>query len=356
MSTKAIQPSLPSAASKRLGQLAEELRQLAPWKWMREEHVFGIEDPASGARVWLYVSSAPALCAYWGDEGFEFLQRLQSGKMDFEEERYDSTNLMLVYQEDPSFPMPGRVRPRGPGSRDPNAKLYPILVRQNEGAPAHFPNPEDPQHMACWIEQLLDLAPRVRSNPELLNPQSEEGLLLRVCPSGTWTDTRVPAPVLHKRVAPAPNRELVDRLRARCPRPSGVVEFDVFHVPLLFREKRDPRPWCPVAVLVVDADDGSILHLNLVPSRSRWHHAQLELEAWMERSGQIPAEIRVLRTAWMDSLEPLAQGLGCRLSWHRELALLAEAREDLVHHLLHGLPQQTWTVPASGLPPKQCAD
>lgn len=339
-----------------MGQLAEELRQLAPWQWMSETQRFGVQDPESGERAWLYISSEQALCAYLGDNGYDYLQRLHQGNMDFEEERYDSTNVMLVYQEDPSFSMPGSARPRGPGSRQPGAKLHPTLVRQNEGSPANFPNPEDPQRMTQWIEQLLAVAPQVRSNPEWLEPQANGGLLLRVCDSGRWIDTRVDVPTVHKRVAPQPDRGVLERLHARCPKPTGTVEFDVFHVPLLFREKRDPRPWSPVVVLVVDAADGSILHGNLVPSRNRWHHAQLELENWMEHSGQVPAEIRLLRPAWMDYLEPLARGLGCRLAWHRELSQLAEARADLVDYLLHGLPDKTWTVPASGLPPKQCAD
>jgi hypothetical protein len=66
-----LSPSHPE--TKTLCNLAAEIKELAPWKWMQETDIFGVEDPDTGAigfvSIMGNVGEYEAIAVYPGAEG-----------------------------------------------------------------------------------------------------------------------------------------------------------------------------------------------------------------------------------------------------------------------------------------------
>ncbi|MDV7396592.1 hypothetical protein RZS08_34670, partial [Arthrospira platensis SPKY1] len=65
-----------------LFQAAIDFRDLAPWEWMYDADIFGVEDPETGEIGWCSVMGAAgevfSLTVYPGEEGFYSFDRLAS--------------------------------------------------------------------------------------------------------------------------------------------------------------------------------------------------------------------------------------------------------------------------------------
>lgn len=75
---------------KDLFQATKMFKELAPWEWMEDSKVFGIENPEDGKIGYCCVMGALGevlgLLVYFGSEGLALYEGLQSGKITVEDE------------------------------------------------------------------------------------------------------------------------------------------------------------------------------------------------------------------------------------------------------------------------------
>lgn len=75
---------------KDLYEAARMFKELAPWKWMEDPDVFGVENPETGETGYCCIMGALGevlgLLVYLGSEGLALYEGLQSGKITIEDE------------------------------------------------------------------------------------------------------------------------------------------------------------------------------------------------------------------------------------------------------------------------------
>lgn len=324
----------------RLGALAEEMRQLAPWSSIPPEQLFGVQEPRTGLHLWVHLvgGELPRVCVLVGDRSLEVHSRRHTGRHLHEDELHDTDQLILLYQTDPSVPMPGRVPPRGPGSRNPNAAVHAVLMHQRPGCPLGPALDDDPALMALVLEQLKELHERLKADPTLLDPHVHGGLLVRTIDPATagdaprWIDTRVTR--LHRKppaVQPV-DADQMEYLRQYCTPIPATLDCDVVFVPFPSRERGCLYEHYTAAFVMLDSEDGMVIHFSLLACPERWSAAQADLQDWIENMQRIPQALRVRRAELHAQLEPLTSALGIPLSLEPDLPGCDVLANDLALH------------------------
>jgi hypothetical protein len=273
-----------------------------------------------------------------GDRSLEIHSRRHSGRHLHEDELHDTDQLILLYQTDPSVPMPGRVPLRGLGSRTPHAAIHAVLMHQRPGCPLGMALEDDYARMILVLEQLRELHARLKADPTLLDPQAHGGLLVRAPDPATlgdvsrWIDTRVT-----RLQRTPPNIQPVDAdqmeyLRQYCTPIPATFDCDVVFVPFPSRERGCLYEHYTAAFAMLDSEDGMVVHFSLLACPDRWSGAQAELQDWIENMQRLPQALRVRRAELHAQLEPLTSALGIPLSLELDLPGCDVLANDLALH------------------------
>lgn len=125
---------------------------------------------------------------------------------------------------------------------------------------------EEAQMLIHGLEQLMDVAPRFKNNPELLEPQEPDGkYLVRVYEDNEWIDRhqkiKFPAdPPLQLKM----NTEALDHLKSMS-KQNSIVEIDLQMMEQAVRDKDFDRPYFPFMLLIAEKESRMILGFDLLP-------------------------------------------------------------------------------------------
>jgi hypothetical protein len=196
--------------------------------------------------------------------------------------------------------------------------------------------------MAAVLEQVLEVAPRVRSDPGLLESEDPEVFLVRV-PSGdgenVWQDEyRRFSPVTVENVAaPVPELDLA-RLN-KLERSSAVLEVDFFMTPAMIGEK-GTRMLNGYALMAVEDNQGMVIGLEVLTAEpdvlAMRGMLPTVLAQHLLKAGLLPSGIVIRYDLLGDLLYPFSQALGCELYQSEVLPNLDPAKQDLIDHLSGG--------------------
>jgi hypothetical protein len=198
------------------------------------------------------------------------------------------------------------------------------------GCAPWFVTPEEARFLSTALEQALDVTPRVKEDPDLLESPDEEKYLVRVQTEKGWEDTwLVPEPFPLHQLPAVDSRRLIS-IREGLSRHRFTLQADLFAIPSQIKEKGDPRPYLPYVLLVVDADSGMILATDLFVAKPSldavWAQAQAGFLGTITRIGSIPRRIAVPDQRLYSLLTPIARGLGSQLHLSQRMPALDEAR------------------------------
>lgn len=343
-----MKPKKPTTQEWRtLYEKAVQVLEMAPWTWMVETEIFGVQNPETGEpgfvsvmgnlgehlAIAIYLGER-ALYDFWAVEGegpfgapetileipqlqASFENREQLGDRD----RSVMSDLRLKFHGKNAWPM---FRHYGYG-------LFPWYIDQPQ---ARF--------LIHALEQVLDVAPRVKTKPSLLDPGGDELYLVRVAHEQegalTWHDEirTVPPP------EPAPIRvqsdsKLVERFKQLPQRPIR-IELDLFMVlgsPV--RDGKGERPYYPYMLLPVDASSGFIFSSELLrplPSLEAMRASvPMQFVRQFVQHKFRPAEVAVRSSLLYELLNRLAEVADLRLIETHTLPELDRAKAALTQHL-----------------------
>lgn len=320
---------------RRLYELAQELLAAAPWKVLREDDIFAIDDPESGERGFVSVMGAGgqyrSIAVYRGVEGLFGFWNLLVAEDDGSPEM-----LLEIPQLQLSF-----------GSRRDLERHDREVVRQlgmtfkvgahpqfRSGRPGYMPwilEAAEMSFMACMLEQTLALLPRL---PQAL-PESEGPggpYLLRTRRGEAWAEetTRVPPPP-PRRIAIEVEGEIMRRIEPLATSGSA-FEADFFISPAIVAPKGE-RPHPAYVLLVVDSASTLVVGVktfspapNLEAMWGSVAAAFLEVCAAAEC---LPARLTVRTQLLRDLLAPMIEPLGIDLHRRERLRALDPARRSL---------------------------
>lgn len=325
---------------RRLFEAVVRVKHLAPWKWMTESDVFGVQNPETDELGFVSVTGMLgehyAVNLYLGPEGLY-------GFWEFEEVGHlvDPEGLLRIPQLHASFEDRNELhnKDRGVikdlGFKFRGRQAWPMFRAYRPGFAPWFVEAAEARFLAHALDQVADVAPRFREDPSLLEHPGEESYLVRVPrgEGGDWEDRlmEVPPP------EPAPilvevDTRVLEELE-RLPRSEARLEVDFFMFPAPVGRK-EARPYFPYMLLMVEAQSGVILGNELsepAPSmEATWGSVPGTVARQFAASGVVPAKVVVDSELLYQLLLPLAEELSFDLNQSEVMPTLYAIKDFLL--------------------------
>lgn len=322
----------------RLYGLMAQIKELAPWEWMEESDIFGVQIPETEELGFVSVMGALgehfAVAVYQGAKGLggfwnmqlqgpkltpEFVLQIPQLQASFEdremitkEERDIMKALGLKYRGTNAWP---QFRSYRPG-------CFPWHIEKNEASVLNNA-----------LEQLLQVAPRFKEDPDLFEPtEIEHDYLVRVQNAGKWEDRVKHIAFREERTLELQmNEEALEHLRKLMPG-KLTLEIDLHMMDEPLQEKPKERPYFPFMLMLADHDSGMILGFDLLTPLPSLEDMWSEVPALVVEKlaeGFPPKEIQVKDDMLYLLLQPVAGELGIRIRKQSRLKMIDHARQEL---------------------------
>lgn len=319
---------------------ALEFKQVAPWQWMWDSDVFGVQNPEGGETGYCCVMGGEgehfALGVYLGRGGLDGYWKLRTRRtMPSLEVMLQQTCLMASFEDRKFVEKQDRQVMDALGLRFRGRNAWPVFRSYLAGYYPWFLTRQEALYLTLAFQQSLDVALRFAKDPRLLAPTTRKRYLVRV-PKKTdsglaWHDEWLPPPppVIETEAVAAPldvrrAAALVRSARTR----TGVWEVDVMPTEEPVRDG-DERPYYPSLILVVDRDSGFVFSAHIArPDRCATELPSHLLTA-AEEYGALPEQVAVRRETVAKLLQPTMAALGISLVQSRLLRSLQSAQTSL---------------------------
>ncbi len=324
---------------------AREFYQLAPWEWLTDADVFGVQDPETGEIGYICVlgnlGEVFGLLVYLGREGYHSYLRLREADLDTFS--WDvvvaQRSLSLSFGDREELTTRDRAVIRQLGLRFRGRGAWPVFRSLRPGYQPWYLDREEVRFFTLALTQVNQVARRLSDDPRLLNRGPRGYCLVRVLEDHEehqWRDEWLPFPPPPPLPAAEPlPRGLLSRLR-RAARPlGGVWEVGMFVVPVVVGDEL-PGHYAAAALCAYQRR-GRVLGLDVKPYQERFQ----DLATWFtkvleESSVGWPEEVWVRDPEVAVLLAPLLGRLGVQLVSTTELLALEEAQASLIRWLREG--------------------
>lgn len=259
---------------KQLYEMADQVKTLAPWDFMDEADIFGIEIPGTGERVYASVMGQLgehlAVGVYVGDTAlYEFLDVLYGeaevdlSLLEIPQIQLSFEDREMIQREDRAVMKQLRLSGRYRGS-----KAYPQFCTYRPGYAPWVIDASEADVLLCTLEQLLDVAPRFRTGDVALGISSEQEYLVRASVLHeevlAWEDRRVLLPDVDPLAVEFGVNELTLRRLKDMPDGGGEVQVGLFSSGAVVQARRTDRPEMTYLLMVVDKDSRMILGTEML--------------------------------------------------------------------------------------------
>ena len=327
---------------RRLYTAAVKVREMEPWKWMQETDVFGVRIPGTDTVGFVSVMGLlgeyHAVAVYPGAKELAQFRQLQDtpDAQYTEDMLLDICQLHAVFGGKKDMEAPDKEIMKQLGLTFQGANAWPYFRSFRPGYYPWFVDAGEARFLALALEQLLDVAPRVKNNCSILFSKSKIDSLLVREPgddetNSAWKDAYhlFPPPATTFRLS-VPN-ELLESVRAM-PSTDLTFEVDVFHMPVKIGKKGE-RPMFPHCLLVVDSQSYFVLGVELLPVKTilenMWAEVPGHLLTIIKKNALRPKTITT-QTPWVFMvLHALCKELGLQIKLSPHLKALEDARRSL---------------------------
>jgi hypothetical protein len=321
------------------------VRDLAPWEWMEETEIFGVQHPATGEIGFVSIMGNGgehyAVSAYRGAQGlYGFWHMQELGPFIQPQDLMNTPQLQASFEDRDMLEKHDYQLIKTLGLRYRGRSAWPQFRSFRRGYAPWFIEQDEAEFLEYILEQLLVVAPRVKQQPEILDPHHDHHYLVRVARKDkgtlTWEDKVLP-------IAPPPPLQLEIDLNpvlmnavGRLPRAKHKVEADFFMFPGMIG-KGDERPYFPYVLLMLDTTHDFMLGFEMltpVPSLEQmWASIGPTALQQLVKSGSMPAEIRVRDEILYGMLQPFAELLKFKVKRVHRLPMLDRARQEFEDYM-----------------------
>lgn len=322
-----------------LYEIAARVKTLAPWTFMRETDVFGIDRTDQGGTMFvsvmgslgehLAVSIYPdvaAISAYWrlfkdDNAGADDLLEIPQLQLSFENREYlERADLQVIKQLGLKF-------------KGPNA--WPRFRSIRPGYAPWFVDESEAPMLRVGLEQLLEVAPRIKSDPSLVQLPEPRYLVRSEVPDGgqrRWADDfRDVAEVIAVVPRFLPDADTVKKCH-QLPKAENRIQLDFRRTPMRVGEAKE-RPRFAYCLLGVDSQSGLIVGQQLFAVETSigdmLRSVPQTLIEWFQGGGARPSQLVVRQGRAADMFRPTCEALGIELRAARSLPQLDPALQSL---------------------------
>ena len=330
---------------KRLYAAAKQVKEMAPWEWMAEDEVFGVQNPENDEIGFVSVMGAAgehfSVALYPTPHAlYDFLELEEQGQLGLlgnvaPDRILEIPQLQASFEDREQLAKEDREVIKKLNLKFRGANNWPLFRSYAPGMFPWFLNSSEARLLTAALEQLLDVAPRVRDNDVTLlgEEDDDEDFLVRVPRKENgrlvWEDKviRVPQPPA-KTIAPAPlEPQLLEALK-RLPKKGMALEMELTMLPMPVREKKE-RPFFPYLLLIVETQSGLILSTDMMEPQPSLEAMRatlpFKLAEAMSQLSAIPRVVVVRAETTASLLAPLAAELGIQIKLSPKLPSLDAA-------------------------------
>ncbi len=319
------------------------VKEIAPWEWMTETDVFGVQSPETNELGFVSVMGLLgehfSVAVYLGPKGlYDFWEFEDAGPSAPAEHIVEISHLQASFEDRSQLHNKDRQTIKEMGLKFRGRNAWPMFRSYRPGYVPWFLEAHEVRFLAIVLEQVLDVAPRFKMERTLLEPPGQDRYLVRVShqqdDAFSWEDRIVKvSPPTPQPIPLAMDIDALEHLK-QAPRSGSTIEIDFFLFPAPVQEKRGTRPIFAYTLMTVDAQSGFILGTELLhvdPSlESMWGQIPASVVVQLARTGLVPAKVVVRSELLRQLLEPVAEELGFKLSRSNRLPSLDSAKEALL--------------------------
>jgi len=326
------------------------VKKLAPWQWMEETDVFGLENPDTGELGFISVmgniGEYEAVAVYLGAAGLYDFIHFQADEFATPHRLLELPHLQAEFSDREYLEKEDRdlIRQLGLKFRGPNA--WPLFRSYRPGYLPWFVTRAEARFLIHALSQLLDVAKRLRDEPNPIQPirRVEKGghwvrASHREGPGLVWEDQvwSIPRPATEPLAVVVDSDEL-DLLK-RIPRSDLDIEVDLLLTPARII-KPGQRPLAVYVLMVADSNSGFILGADAMTAENSLEemHAGIpnSLVKALLQSQIVPKRLLVRSKFLRSLLRNLTQSLNIELRHADELPSIDEAAGFLKESMLDG--------------------
>jgi len=317
----------------KLFEAALAFKQQASWQWMWDAQIWGIRNPETGqigyASVMGQLGEHLALAAYHGAEGLYGWYRLsQNEEPDNPTILYEIPHLQASLEDRERLTDKDRQVIKSLGLKFRGRQEWPRFRSFVPGYVDWYVTGEEARFLTLALQQTVEMAPRLKVDPMLLEPRDGHFLVRSWTEQGWVEEWLAPEPipisgvmVLDEADAARLKQHLTSRIKK--------VEVDMYGLTVI-RSDQDARPYVGYHFLVVDSEQGLNLGSDLLvadPSfDDMWMNLPNHLLKAMTHAGSLPENMAVRSERIAFFLAPLAEQLNIRLKVVKSLPSLDRAR------------------------------
>jgi hypothetical protein len=328
---------------RRLYDLMPRVKELAPWEWMEELDIFGVQDPESGEFGFVSIMGQLgehfAVAVYLGEEGLSKLWDLHDLGPDMTpQDVLETPQLQASWEDREQLTDRDRAVMKELGLKFRGRNAWPQFRSYRPGYFPWYIEAHEARFLTVALEQLLNVAPRFKDNRDLLDPNPDEPLYLVRVPSKVdgaleWHDQIIevtaPEPAeLDVKIHPG-SLEHLKTLPVR----DETVEIDLFMLESPVQE-RGERPQFPYGLMLVHSSSGQIIGFEMLRAEpaleDMWSEVPLHVGIQLARVDLRPRIITVENHLVGALLQPLARELGLEIRLAPYLRALEYAKSSLM--------------------------
>ena len=324
-----------------LYEVSLRIKELAPWEWMTETDIFGVQNPENDELGFVSVMGMAgehyAVSLYLGPEGlYGFWDFEETGPLGSPEGLLEIPQLQASFENRSELREKDRELIKALGFKFRGKHAWPMFRSYRPGFFPWYLEAEEARFLTQALNQLLDVAPRFKENPSLLEPPADESYLVRVPrreeKTLIWEDRLMDVPPPEPSSIPVSiNSQMLATLRS-LPPGRMKLEMDLFMFPAPIRET-EARPYFPYMLMMVETQSGMILCNEMLtpePSlRAMWGLVPQIVVHQLASAQIVPKEVTVASELLYQLLEPLAEMLRFKLKQSSTLPNLHPAKEFL---------------------------
>lgn len=328
--------------------LMDQVKELAPWEWMEEMDIFGVQGPDAEEPDYISVMGMAgehfAVAIYPGDRALTHL-------LQFEQNAPfgDPFELLLIPQWQASFEDRNTLTDQDRkmlkelGLKYRGRNAWPQLRSHQPACVPWYIESADVPRMVWALEQLLIVAPLVKEDPDILIPAgSDEFLVRKATRQGeqvVWEESvRTPSFSTEEGIMIDLDPELMDSVYD-LPEVTNVLEVALSMMPSPVSDDSG-RPYFPYMFIVVESASGMVMGMELLsplPSlQAMWAEIPNRFLEQLAKVQVRPQVVHVDSELLAGLLSGLGQ-LGIEFKLVDELPGIEEMRESLFGFLGGGL-------------------
>ncbi len=327
-------------AWRRLYAAADLVKKLAPWTWMDETDVFGVQFPETTEIGYVSVMGGLgvhfAVSVYLGDHAVHRFLDIEESPDTEESVMHvlELPQLMVSFEDREELEKEDRELIKQLGLKYRGRNNWPLFRSYRPGFYPWLLEAPEVERLAVALEQFAGVAMRFEDNPELL--ERDDAFLVRVYheegEQSEWIDRyrKLPPPDSVRLNIRVPRSDIQQFQSAESEIPSAEVAFNV--TPMRVGQ-RGERPTVVYMLLVVEPESYYILGMEAISPSEGLDKMREELPAKLiaifNKSEIRPRELRICSPQLDQLLGPVMRDLGVKLTFTPELDAVPEVLESL---------------------------